>query len=504
MPVDVAWVNYNPRAIARGYWDNELPERILGGQRHYEQQGGDVLADGIVLVVPGQHNAGYVTELNALMSQYDWVLLMVTGDEEGLFPWKDLEHPNMKTWAFAPNSPDAFQADRLLPFGPTPHGFTDLPKTLDWFFAGQINTPERKAMAEALNRLPGGKLVETDGFARGLSPEDYVTVMNRARVVPCPPAWKHPDTFRVWEALDAGAVPLIGMDGYFERLGLDNLLRVHTWDVLPEVLRFNTPSEWDYEATRCKAWWIRQQYEYRRWLRADILELGGPDVAPDITVIMPTSPIESHPSVYVINETLNSVSSRLAAPVIVMCDGVRPEQEHYRPRYEEYLRELVRLPGVVPLMFEEFTHQANMTRRALELVDSEFVLFVEHDTPLVGDIPWDTLMGGLDEFDVIRLLHETDVLPEHAYLHADHPRNGFLRTQQWSQRPHLARTDYYRRIIADNFTFESRTMIEDTMHSKAQLYPEDHRIGIYYPDGSKLRSTHLDGRGSDPKFEMIP
>jgi len=513
MPVRVAWVNYNPQAIARGYWDNELPERILRGAEHWvgewpPLEDGAGKKDGCVVVIPGQHNWEYVDEINAGMGKYPWVVVMVTGDEEGLFPWDRLKHPNMRRWAYAPNSDGAFEADRLLPFGPTPHGFTDSPKTLDWFFAGQTNTPERKTMVEALRGLDGGRLVESAGFAKGLPIADYVTVMNQARVVPCPPAWKHPDSFRVWEALDAGAIPLVdAFERYWYTLGLyegmEGLIR---WSFVDAIIDGVTPIA-DQLASIFKAWWLGQQYEYRRWLRADILSLGGADIAPPLTVLMPTSPIASHPDTAIIEQTIQSVRDRTDAPILVMADGIRPEQEHYRERYNQYLRELVRLadrwPNIIPVVFDEFTHQANMTRRTLDLVDSAHMMFVEHDTPLVGDIPFDRILADIPErFDVVRLLHESDVLKPHAYLH-DPPDNGYVPTRQWSQRPHIATTGYYRRIIAEHFRPEAKTMIEDTMHGAAQTTPGEHRIGIFYPEGDKKRSTHLDGRGADPKYEMI-
>ena len=77
------------------------------------------------------------------------------------------------------------------------------------------------------------------------------------------------------------------------------------------------------------------------------------------------------------------------------------------------------------------------------------------------------------------------------------------RTFQWSQRPHLAPTGYYRRILGE-FPAAPNTMIEDRMHSVCQVEPYDHnRLAIYHPDGDIKRSYHLDGRGSEPKFDMV-
>ena len=75
------------------------------------------------------------------------------------------------------------------------------------------------------------------------------------------------------------------------------------------------------------------------------------------------------------------------------------------------------------------------------------------------------------------------------------------RTVQWSQRPHLAGTDYYRTILADYFPQSARTMIEDRMHSVAQS-EKGHRLALYHPEGNIKRSYHLDARGDESKFDM--
>jgi hypothetical protein len=79
------------------------------------------------------------------------------------------------------------------------------------------------------------------------------------------------------------------------------------------------------------------------------------------------------------------------------------------------------------------------------------------------------------------------------------------RTLQWSQRPHLASTEYYRKIMARYFPPDNSTMIEDRMHSVAQTNPDENRIAVYCPsdpDGSIVRSYNLDGRQDDPKYDM--
>lgn len=77
-------------------------------------------------------------------------------------------------------------------------------------------------------------------------------------------------------------------------------------------------------------------------------------------------------------------------------------------------------------------------------------------------------------------------------------------TKQYSQRPFVAHTGWYRHLLNRFFPATARTMIEDRLHSPAQTEPwGDWRLAIYTPDEPIIkRSTHTDGRGDEDKFEM--
>jgi hypothetical protein len=197
-----------------------------------------------------------------------------------------------------------------------------------------------------------------------------------------------------------------------------------------------------------------------------------------------------------------------------MCDGVRPEQQDLTDAYNEYLRRVVwkamhHWDQVYPVIMGQFVHQAEATRRTLDRVYTPLVLFVEHDTPLIGDIPFGQLGDAVKaENLIIRLHHEAAVHPEHVHLNAGPLRTAagvpIQPTVQWSQRPHLAQTDKYRHLIATYFTPESRTFIEDKMHGVAHYDRwEDWRLALYHPEGDIKRSTHTDGRAGASKFDVV-
>lgn len=240
----------------------------------------------------------------------------------------------------------------------------------------------------------------------------------------------------------------------------------------------------------------------------------------DTTVIATVSPIPSHPSTDVLDATLGSVRAHLPdAETIIACDGVAGELTHRAADYAEHLRRVTyaanREGNVTPLLAAAHLHQAGTVAAALQLVTTPLVLVVEHDTPLADTpIDWDGIADVIrcGAVNHMRFSHEAMILPEHAYLMVDQaPRRvagvPYVRTVQYSQRPALASTAFYRTMLAAWCTGPP-TYIEDRMHGIVQHAWAAHgmagweqfRLGIYHPDdGSIMRSWHADGRGRDPK-----
>ena len=241
-----------------------------------------------------------------------------------------------------------------------------------------------------------------------------------------------------------------------------------------------------------------------------------PDLADLVTVLVVTSPTASDPSTTTIDETIASIPNEF--PIIIGLDGVRPEQRHLTADYHE---KWMRLAVYENYGLPAWGHQANVMRALLLEVDTPLVLFMEGDTPLTPDVEIDwsacaeTILSS--ELDLIRFLHESHILAEHEHLMIGEPRRSkagipYVRTSQWSQRPHLARTDWYRNLIDTYFGHSSRTMIEDVLFGVVQYHWQTYgnagldrfKLGIYFdPEPTYQRSYHLDGRAGGEKYEML-
>ncbi len=236
----------------------------------------------------------------------------------------------------------------------------------------------------------------------------------------------------------------------------------------------------------------------------------------DISALVSSSPIRGHPSTAIIEETLRSIRYHLPdSPILIMLDGVRPEQEHYAKRYLEYIKNLVgkavfTMDNVKLVPFTEFTHQAGMTIKTLEMVHTPLILFVEHDTPLMDrPIDWKMLKEAIlsGATNHIRLHYDEQIHQDHQHMMCGLLTPHLIKCVQWHQRPHLANTEWYRKVLSENFGPESRTWVEDKIYSPVSVAPwEDYRLTIYDPNGNGLemkRSRDLNGRAGDKKYDPI-
>lgn len=495
-----------------GYWDHQFIKDIFADIPNTDRK---------VIVIPGAYQWDVIDELNEVINNFEKVLVIITSDEEAKFDSRKLKHDDMVLYSQYGNGGFRF------PLGYTPNTkkllkkFGLVTKSQDWFFSGQITHPRRELMADKLRPIngKGGLLVETDGFAKGLSKEEYLYNMAISKVAPCSPGAVSVDSFRLYEALEAGCIPVADdmsslqsfRANYWQKLfgdvGFPTFIDSrHITMLIDQSLKHPNMNN------KVMAWWINKKHQFKEQLKH---QLGVPK--DEIVVVIPVSPIPSHPDTAMITETIASIRVHLPeATILVTMDGVRKEQEGMRADYEEFQRKFLWEcnfvhKNVLPIIFNYHFHQSGMMKTVLNSIDIPMILYVEHDTPLTPDRPidWekckDYIKSG--KSNVIRFHFESKIPEVHEYLMFGEAEDGFRKTAQWSQRPHLASQGIYR-IIMKMMSKESNCFIEDFAYGQFETLCREQgikgwekwKVHIYHPEGNIKRSYNLDGRKDDPKF----
>ena len=228
----------------------------------------------------------------------------------------------------------------------------------------------------------------------------------------------------------------------------------------------------------------------------------------DVTIIFPISILPSHPEFSILDETVRSIRHHFEEnEIIFQIDGLRKERENRKEDYDEFKNRLLwkclhDWKNTLPIIFNKHSHQTTMMKETEEEIKTSLLLYVESDTPLTIDqeINWEECLDMIEykKANTIRFHFESFIPTEHEHL-VFKKEGNFLQTTQWSQRPHLSLTEYYRGVVLPYS--QDKTFIEDRFHGKVQDDGwEAHKLWIYHPEGSIKRSYHLDGRAGTRKF----
>lgn len=513
--IKIEWLTFREDVPASGMWDQAFLKDILDSLDKYD-------SDRAVCVIAGAGNKDEFEKINAHLAKHKKVLVIITSDEESLFDSDNLEHDDMIVYSQYPIEGKSTNVDFWLPIGYTPHIRPTLKevglqeKEFDWFFSGQITHESREKLYEQLKDFEGGLLLGTAGFTQGMKPEEYGANLAKAKVVPSPSGAIKPEAFRTYESLEAGALPLPQGEKYHKEILEDSAFPYSKdWENVREDIK-NYARQFPKVNNYAQSWWLQQKRRIRQRF-IDDLEL---DVSP-ITVLVSTSPVVTNPSTVVLETVIDSIRNQLPeAEILIMCDGVRKEQKKMDLAYQEYLRRVIwkcnlEWENITPIVYKEHLHQLEMTRQTLPKVNTELVLFVEHDMPFYNrPIDWENT-AKLVQSDKIKVMryHFEAVIPEpHYYLMLDSEpitvdEVPLIRTAQWSQRPHLIKKDFYIELLDKFGSKKANCMIEDAIHGhivddvlERDMW-DDYRIAIYAPAIGYCFAYHIDGRQGEEKYE---
>ena len=236
-----------------------------------------------------------------------------------------------------------------------------------------------------------------------------------------------------------------------------------------------------------------------------------PDEA--ITVIIPTSPIAVNPSTEIIDETVAQVRKHLPnVRIAVLADGVHPEEEYLRDRYEGFKKSLYPKDDITHIKeFVCWRHQSGMLRTLLDAgaVETPLVLWTEHDIPLRDEpIDWQGIVDTLLEGKIGGIRFElTGDPPKKNEVRGSIMTHGIPLTlsTQFVNWPQVFRLDYLKAFLepfGNSKTYLECTEFDDRV---ARLW-DRWQYGIYSPEGEIRRCYHTNGRcrtGHDPGKPFI-
>lgn len=120
-------------------------------------------------------------------------------------------------------------------------------KKYDFSFIGQIKSDREVLYNNLLSENSFIHLTQNWNCSTSLSPPEVIDLYKKTKFTPCPMGWSHPDSFRIMESLEWGAIPIIkrysNSDYHTKVWGETPIPIIEEWN---EICKFSKMSEDQY------------------------------------------------------------------------------------------------------------------------------------------------------------------------------------------------------------------------------------------------------------------
>jgi len=200
----------------------------------------------------------FYNKLNLTCSK---ILLIHLGDEAGSH---DLSEVYSKCFyvlrTFCSNKYFKSNHVKCIPIG-YKSGISDAKKKdrkFKWTFTGTPHKSSRHDLLFQLSDIKPFFCHKTEKFDKKIiSVEDMSDIFSSTQFIPCPNGFYHPETYRLYEALQCGCIPIVeSAYNYYDRLFPENpFIKINKWSEAKPIVNGWSEIQIQKKQNECMNWW---------------------------------------------------------------------------------------------------------------------------------------------------------------------------------------------------------------------------------------------------------
>ena len=143
-------------------------------------------------------------------------------------------------------------------------------RTYKWAFTGTPHKSSRHDLLYQFSNIKPFFCHKTEKFDRkNISVDEMSNVLSLTEFIPCPYGFFHPETYRVFEALECGSIPIVeSAYKYYDRLFPENpFIQINKWKDAKPMLTEWTKDQIIEKSEECSSWWRKQKNTLQDFIR---------------------------------------------------------------------------------------------------------------------------------------------------------------------------------------------------------------------------------------------
>jgi hypothetical protein len=147
-------------------------------------------------------------------------------------------------------------------------------KKYKWTFTGTPHKSSRHDLLFQLSEIKPFFCHKTQKFnEKIISVDDMSEVLSSTEFIPCPNGFFHPETYRLYEALECGGIPIVeNAYKYYERLFPNNpFVKIDIWAEAKPIINGWGSDQIKQKREECNIWWSRYKNELQDSIKGKII-----------------------------------------------------------------------------------------------------------------------------------------------------------------------------------------------------------------------------------------
>jgi len=144
-----------------------------------------------------------------------------------------------------------------------------------WAFTGTPHKSSRHDLLFQLSDIKPFFCHKTEKFNKQIiSVEKMSEVLSSTIFIPCPNGFYHPETYRLYEALECGCIPIVEETyKYFDRLFPNNpFLKINKWIDAKKILQSWESEKIKKKQKECIVWWDNYKVDLQEMVKNKIIQ----------------------------------------------------------------------------------------------------------------------------------------------------------------------------------------------------------------------------------------
>lgn len=253
---------------SRDGWERDWLRELLGGAITSEIEDGDfrIVCDDAIVVVSHVKRL-HATYYRQFREAHNAILVHVSDEtyRDDYSAYCNFQYVLRNYWGSFFRDPRIVAIPLGYKQGFIKHSATPraAARSYNWSFAGQVEKSTRREMVAAMSAIERGRLVTVGYFndPSGLATPCYQNLLLDSIFVPCPMGFQNVDSFRIYEALECGCIPIVerrhSFDYFGHLLGRHPFISVTSWHDAPIEVGplLAEPAHLEARRRECEEWW---------------------------------------------------------------------------------------------------------------------------------------------------------------------------------------------------------------------------------------------------------